>query len=82
MSGSDHSQILDMKKSTGGRFPEMGTTGRAVGLDSKLKSSILAMESLGLLLDILWGCGVNSCVTKTKPHREVRAGDQQLEDAL
>lgn len=58
---------------TGGPFPEMGTTGGAVGLDSKLKSSVLAINSLRLLGGILWGRHKDSCVSRTERHREVRA---------
>lgn len=44
-----NSQILDMRKSTDGPFPEMGITRGAVDLDGKLRSSVLALESLKCL---------------------------------
>lgn len=38
-------QISDVREVTDGPFSEMDMTGGAIGLDSKLKSSVLAMES-------------------------------------
>lgn len=46
---SDNSQIFDVRKSTNGPFPEMGTTRGAVGLDSKPRSPVLALENLRCL---------------------------------
>lgn len=51
---SGNSQTLDVRKSTDGPFPKMGTTRGTVGLDSKLKSPLLAVEMF------LWKCRVGS----------------------
>lgn len=37
---SDNSQVFDVRETTDGPFPKMGTTTGAAGLDSKPKSSV------------------------------------------
>ena len=58
---SGNSQTLDVRKSTDGPSPKMGTTRGTAGLDSKLKSPLWAVE----FEMFLWKCRVGSCVTKT-----------------
>lgn len=63
---SDNSQILDVRESTDGPFPDMGITKSAVGLDSKLRSTALALESLKYLFDFPMEMGTDVFVSSSR----------------